>query len=643
MRWRACIVALLCADAALAGTAADAPTPSNQALVFYNARLALREHRTEDVLRLWLLHNALEDRGEMGPFDPDFRSVVWAALGDLALCQDGVTRDEEGGAGLWPLALHNWIARSLSKGPPLSPSPPWDVFEVARQQRFISLHDVLSAEELRSVSFFRGQCLLPRAFLIQVNEPPWADLDDRLTAGLLMRWLLEQAKTTLVPDKVISTAVIDARIFDLDLALAELQARRARRRASDAAQRARSVGVSKPGAEDVRRKVAEWADDSKQAVFLRKSLTWAPSDWLSLSAERRLSLFAQARPLAKDPEARDRLALGILDALVDRKEGEEVEKWIGFFEAANAPERRAFITSGARGERLLGLTPEDGFRERAVIAMHRGVAFLEAGQLPKALRSFAFVLHHAGESRDAETVAALARRWLSYVLSRFETSDEVLATLQALVPRQELNGVLEDLLWRAAVRADRASFDRVASKVNHGGALDQRLLRLQLLAAGAPGKLATALRDDAAEEPHAVVRFVQQLIEELETEDGDVRLANVETLKLLRRVLEPISSPGPDGKKNAQARRAEELMARAQAILDGLDHLDTSEAGRARAMSLQHETFAGNIRLAPSDPLPWPFRVPEPEAPSAFVPLKLEPVEWRDARGALVFGWRITE
>ena len=54
-------------------------------------------------------------------------------------------------------------------------------------------------------------------------------------------------------------------------------------------------------------------------------------------------------------------------------------------------------------------------------------------------------------------------------------------------------------------------------------------------------------------------------------------------------------------------------------------------------------TFAGSIRLAPADPLPWPFKPPEPEAPSVFTPIVLEPVEWRDAKGALVFGWRLSE
>jgi len=44
---------------------------------------------------------------------------------------------------------------------------------------------------------------------------------------------------------------------------------------------------------------------------------------------------------------------------------------------------------------------------------------------------------------------------------------------------------------------------------------------------------------------------------------------------------------------------------------------------RFQALAPKHEAFAGNIRLAPADPLPWPFVMPDPEAPSAFVPLLL--------------------
>jgi len=636
MRWAVAIVAGMLSSAA----AAEA-SESRQTVVFYNARLALRDNRPEDVLKLWLLRNSLLQQGERPREDPEFRSVVWAALGRLGLCQDGFDDDEREGAGLWPLGLHNSIVHGLSSGPPPSMSAPWDVFEVGRQQRFISLQDVLSAEELRSVTFFRTGCLLPATMALQFGRSPFLDLEERLSGGWLLRALLMKSRATLVREKVRNLSVVDARIFDLDLVLADLQAREARRNARSLAQQARGAGVSAAGAADLRSKLETFPENSPQAAFLRRSLTWTPREWLALNRERRLFLFARAQPLSKDPDALQKLMLGIIDELLLRKDGKELEAWIGFVGASESTELRGALTSGERGKRLLELDESTGFRERSVVALHRGVGFLEAGELQESLRSFAYAMQQSETSREAAVTLGLARRWLSYVLSRYETNDEVVATLKALVPRQEYNQVIEDLVWRAALRADDRSFERITRTARRGGSFDSTIERLRPLSQGKPGELATRLRDAIAEEPSSVLRFVRQLIENIEAEDADVRRANVPTLKGVLEVLRPLS--GESRTSKSQSRTADELMDRTQSILDGLSHLDDSVSGNARALSPTRSTFAGSIRLAPADPLPWPFKPPEPEAPSVFTPIVLEPVEWRDAKGALVFGWRLTE
>jgi hypothetical protein len=619
---------------ALAPAAPPEGLPTNQTLVFYNARLALRDDRPADALKLWLIRNSLANEGARSHHDEDFRSVTWAALGDLGLCQDGFAKDDQGGAGLWPLALHNWLIQTLAKGPPPPPRTPFDAFDVGRQQRFFSVHDVLSSSELKSATFVRSFCFAPT---VELGHEPWADLTDRLTAGRLLRRLLVMSLKTLVREKVLSVAAVEARIFDLDLALAQLQARRSRRDGVAANQKARNVGVSETGAKEAREAAAAWPKNSAQAAFLRKSLTWTASEWLTLNRQRRLFLFAQARPFADDVNASQQLVLDIIDALIERKAGDEIESWIGFLDA----DRHAALTSGERGKRILELDRTSGFRERAAIALQRGVGFLEAGQQQEALRSFAYAMSSAEDSRDSTATLALARRWLSYVLSRYETNDEVISTLKALVPKQEYNSVIEDLVWRAALSADEKSFERVVASAPRGSAFDARIARLRLLARGKAGEMVTGLRDATADEPYLTLRFVRQLLEELEAEDADVRKANAPMLKLVINVLD--SLVGAPGGNKSQSRSAEELIARANSILEGLSQLDASAAAKARALSPRHETFAGNIRLAPADVLPWPFRAPETEAPSAFIPLALEPLEWRDAKGALVFGWRLTE
>ena len=636
MRWVVALLAGLLSSAAVAEA-----TASKQTVVFYNARLALRDDRPEDVLKLWLLRNSLLQRGERPREDAEFRSVVWAALGSLGLCQDGFEEDEREGAGLWPLGVHNTIVHGLSRGPPPSTPAPWDVFEVGRQQRFISLRDTLSAEELRSVTFFRTHCLLPITTALRFGRTPYFDLEDRLNAGWLLRDLLARSRATLVREKVRNLSVVEARIFDLDLVLADLEALKARREARNLAQQARAAGVSKAGAAELRSKLETFPENSPQAAFLRRSLTWTPQEWLALNRERRLFLFARARPLSKDPGALQKLMLEIIDELIRLKDGKELEAWIGFVGASDSTELRGALTSGERGKRLLELDESSGFRERSVVALHRGVGFLEAGELQESLRSFAYAMQQAETSREATVTLGLARRWLSYVLSRYETNDEVIATLKALVPRQEYNQVIEELVWRAALRADESSFERMTRTARRGGSFDATLERLRPLSQGKPGELATRLRDALPEEPSSVLRFVRQLLENIEAEDADVRRANVPTLKRVLEVLQPLLDESRTAK--SQSRTADELMERTQSILDGLSHLDDSVSGNARALSPTRSTFAGSIRLAPADPLPWPFRPPEPEAPSVFTPIVLEPVEWRDAKGSLVFGWRLTE
>lgn len=627
-------VALGCVAAAPAGP------PPDQTIVFYNARIALREGRPADTLKLWLLRNSLVDAGKRPRNDADFESAVWAAMGEMGTCPDGFERDERG-AGLWPIAMHNWVLETARRGPPAPPPPPFGALEIGRQQRKVSLDDVLSSAELRSLVFIRTGCLAAYPFLLETSEVPWQPLRDRRLSGPILRRLLSASLGTLDRSKVRSVAAIEARLFDLDLAIVELERRYSALRGLEQTRSARMLGVSEQGARELRESIKpEFQAFSSQGKLLRRSLKWSVDDWMSLGRSRRLFLFDQARHLSKDEDALDRLVLGLLDDRIEHKAGTELEMWIGTY-GAGRPERRAVIVSGDRGARLLELDRESGFRERSVIALHRGVDFLEHGKMDDALRSFAFAMKFADESREATATIALARRWLSYVLSRYETTEDVIAILEALVPKQEYNTVIEDLIWRAALRADVKSFDRAVANTRRGGAFDLQVSRLRTLSRGKAGEMATELRNTAEEEPSLTLRFIGKLIERVEAEDAAVRAANVPLLKQLMKVLDPMTG-GQPGKKKASARTAELHLARIDSILEGLRELDASSPDeKARTHAPGRDTYAGAIRLAPADPLPWPFLAPEPESPSPFTPLKLTPVEWKNDRGELVFGWRI--
>lgn len=573
------------------------------------------------MLRLWLLHNVLSQQGNPGTHDAEFRSLLWAATGSLGFCPDGIGHDD---AGVWPIALHNWLVATQGKKPPERPNS-FGTFAVGKQLRRIGLSDVLSKEELQTVRFVRTDCLAPYFALTQVERTQWLDRADRLSVALLMRGLLQLSLKTLDVELVQHRSAVKARIFDLDLAIADMQAQRARREAGVVATLGKTLGLSEPARMDLRDEVTkQWPRTSPQGVFLRETLAWSPAAWLALSADRRHALFSQAHGVAEDVDAKDDLVVGIVDALLGTQapgRGVEVARFIGFLE--NTEANRARLFRDERGERLMALDDTTGFRERPVLALHRGVDFLGGGDREQALRSFAWAIGHSSESSADDVVHALARRWLSFALAQYETTPKVLGTLKALVPRRDFNQITEELAWRAALRADRVSFERATQNVITGSDLDARLVTLRALAEGNAGQMVTMLRDQAEEEPHAVMLFVGAFLDNLEKETADVRRAQVPTLNLLLDVLRSVQS----GETSARSRtsKAAALLQRIEAVLDGLDALPNATA----LLSPEREPYGGSIRLAPVDTLPWPFAPSRADPPTAFLPLVLTAVEWR--------------
>lgn len=648
MRARAALAlaALLCVGAApiarpTPSLAPSAP-PTEADLVYLNARLALREDRPDAALKLWLLRNALENQsGRVSIYDADFHSVTWAALGELGLCQDGHPKDAAG-AGLWPLALHNTFVRTMGREPRSARPRPFESFEVNKQTRFVAIGDVLGSAELATVRFDRGRCYGPRLAAIRAGELPNARLSDRQVAARVLLSLLTRATGTLRAEQTRGHAVIAARRFDLLLKLAELAAREARQRARDEATRARQLGLSREIAEAMRAEAptSTLPPDSEAAQILRDCMSWPVSEWMALSPERRLFMFDYAVSFGGSPEAAHTIALGVLDELIAARDGAGASLWIPRASAGMSPQ---IIWDGPRGEALLSLDDDAGFTERAVISLHRGVAHLERGEIPEALQSFALALKLAPESSASEALTPLSLRWLNHVSAQYQLNADLLAALEALVPRRELSVLIEDMMWRAAFRADEASFTRGEARLEGRGAAQRRLDLLTPLASGDVKRFMAGLRGGLASSPSETLRFIEQLIERLELEDPEVRAAQARTLEAVRVLL--MTWPWDEETAARQARAVEALLARSQAILEGLGPLgvDAAVSDRARALSPDAEVYGGAVRLAPADPLPWPFRALAVTAPSVFTPLQLTPVEWPDGAGGLVLGWEIHE
>lgn len=617
---------------------AVAAEPSPETVVYYNARMALTEDEPLESVKLWLLRNALADRtGHVSVHDPDFRSVTWAALGELGICPDGLPNDDDG-AGLWPLALHNWVVRNMGRRAHTGRPRPFDAFEVGRQQRFVSIEDVLGSRELAEVSLFRGACARQRVELTLAGEALNAKLSDRQVAARLLLHLFERADETLVEEHVRGRSVIEARRFDLYLQLAALTAAEARQEARARARQGRAAGLSRESASALVEEAPDYLfdPDSEPARILRDCVRWPVSEWMALSSERRRFLFLHARGYGGDPAALDAIALGVIDGLVERGDGEELAEWIGLRTADPATSPEA-VWGGERGERLLSLDADAGFGERGVVALHRGVRQLEEGDLPASLRSMAYALQRAPESAVADELERLSRRWLSYVAGRFEVTDELLVTLRELVPVRDYAVVLEDLMWRSAFHADAASFGRGVRNLPRNGALERRATLLAPLAAGDLAAFSGALRAGLAESPSETLRFLDQLLERLELEDGDVRGDHVQTLTNVEALLKAHAAKA----EGRQLRALDELRERCRAIREGVGGANPWDEvlDRARALAPDGEVFVGAVRMAPADPLPWPFRAADVAAPSVFDPLELTPLTWRDEAGERVFGW----
>jgi hypothetical protein len=432
--------------------------------------------------------------------------------------------------------------------------------------------------------------------------------------------------------------VLKARIFDLNLRLAGIAAKADRRTLRKTRRAARRTGLSKTELAD-RPEAHAIKADSEEGRILLDSLTWSADAWMALSSDRRQFLFAHAKRLEPAPQA---LKLAIVDRLLEARRGAELQTWIAHF-GTDDPAVYQAIWMGDRGRRILSLDRDTGFRERGVIALHRGVHALSAGQRDVALRAFAHALRWAEDARDAETVRNLSRRWLSYVAAQFRVTDALFAMLRNVVPRADYAVVLEDQLWHAALSVDAGSFERCVRHQIGRGALNRRADTLRPLALGDAGAFTTQLAATLDESPYFAQRFLRQFIQRLEAQPADVRAKHLPMLYQINELLEAVVAKA-DGSKRQQ-RVARGLIDQILAIAEGVAGVaDTaSQSDKAHGLSPDREVYAGALRIAPSDALPWPFTAAEVQAPAVFTAITLRPEEWRDEAGALVFGWRVED
>lgn len=589
-----------------------------------NARLALREGRASDVVRLWLLRNAVAAKdGRVSAEDEDQRALTWVALSELGLCPDGLRRDP---SGIWTLALHNQLLRELSPGRPAGRPNTFAAFELGRQQRAVGLRDVLDATELSTLSFRAGSCGALVPWRLQGGGALWKR-PTRSQAVRMLLALLDRAERELDEARVRGRAVITARRFDLLLVLAGEAEQEARARALALGRTAARRGLGSVEQEELAAGAppTTLGEEEPARRILEEAAGWSAEEWLSLEPKRALFLFDRVRGV--HPEPLDGAVLAIIDGLLDRGETAAIPAWIGRLQRAGDPPW-AEVWGGERGRRLLALPPAEGRSERAVLALHRGVHELAQGRTLDALRLFAFARAHAAESAEAETVAPLSQRWLHHVAGRHALDRGLLEAVRPLLSRTDFQVLLEEMCWRAALVGDAEGLQLGLEAAPPRSAMERRARWLLPLARGETEAFLRATRERGRESAGETLRFLDGLVQRLEAEERAVRQRNRPTLLGILDLARAGARTG-----GSEERRWAALRERAEALERGLVERAELDVGAG-------EQFAGSVRLAPTDALPWPFPAVPVSAPSVFVPLRPRPVEWQ-AEGAWVFGWRI--
>ncbi|MEY3902341.1 MAG: hypothetical protein RL189_1647, partial [Pseudomonadota bacterium] len=140
------------------------------------------------------------------------------------------------------------------------------------------------------------------------------------------------------------------------------------------------------------------------------------------------------------------------------------------------------------------------------------------------------------------------------------------------------------------------------------------------------------------EEPYSTLRFIGLLLDRIESEDTQIRKRMTPILKNLS-VLQ-------DGRGKLKGRVGENLQKiskRAHEILRVLSSDSVSSlATKARGYNPQDGVFVGHVRVAPTDPLPWPYAAPNPSSPQPFAPIVVVPEQWSVGTTS-VLGWKIVE
>ncbi len=580
-----------------------------QELLMHGAR-SFNERRFTDVLRAWYAHRHLiaAPKGEnvssrLLAFSSEFRSLAWGLVGEVGACPTELGQDE-GAAGLWPIAVHNHILRTYRRRAPRK--PPFfgglRSFERGRQARELRFDSLPALSELKHLKIKSGTCgahdLMPIPYTSLAKS---RGRERRMALSQSLIETLREGRRTLNEKQVRGKEIVDARLVDL-WTWQERQEAEERERAGS--QRGASGSPEKRG---TRRRSAEQLQVEEDLFQL------SAAAWQQIEIERALRVYdvLEARLSLEKQRA-------ILFALVNRSlqadDGLLLTRVLGRFDGPRSIFRGALHEEPLKGS-ILSLDISSGFRERGYFSFHQALEHERSDRIEAALRSFAFALRQAADSeRQTEKVTSYSLQWVSYILSQYQVDGSMIRVLRQVLPREHYAPVWRELVWSAIFQLDAKAFDLLMQSRAGRGRASAELRKFRSYTQGKASLFLREMSGLLRNQPSQAQRLLAHFVENLERQSYEVRLRHRSTLRGILVLLERTAQNA----RRRQLRMSDETRTRIESIEAGFPE---STNLIERDLSADAALSAGAIRLPPESSLPWPFQREVPLEADVFGPI----------------------
>ena len=575
--------------------------------LYHNAYLALEEGDFRKVMKIWYIHNSIENSVVSKPHLPDLKSATWLAIDQLRLCPDNMLSDSNGG-GLWPIILHNYVVRNHRSNKRIRPLPDHSLstFETGIMRRPIHLKSILSPEEIRRYKPYVGKCQSMNTILEDFGlEFESLDLDEKEFTSVVLRKLLHLAASEVNLDSDIRDYVA-YRIFLINLYHAsrsgptpdeQMEVQRAEEDNDDEDEASEPVDYKK------------WRQEFLILMKMGKE------QWLNLPMDDRRAMLSLYNELE---EGGDPLRNATYDRLLSYE--------ITAQDLSLLPEIIGFRTKGKRdlaylnsneGQDLIALGKNDRFPEIGALVGPLGVEAYHKGDLVRALEYFSVAIRHSSESSNGGAYYTNAMNWVKYIIMSHRFNKRLLNFTKTYLPKGAYKRLISSLVWSGAFHKESHLFRSSIFKDPTYSMRTRKLVAwLKPLALGQETLFISRLAKDLKTKPRNTIKQLAIFMEKLEEEPLPVIKSLAPLLSAIRFKLENTSS-----RRGYIEKKSEPLKSKIDEVLAPFEK-ETIEASDRRLKNGKSLSL-GSLRLEPSYVWPWPFNIPDKSSIHIFRPIDL--------------------